>query len=360
MECAECLHSKEVKGVLRCKKGGPGASRGGLPWAQEELDENFAPNCPKFEFGVSRKLDSFEEKELWSLENWSKKSKPTWVTAGGRETLMREMTDSHLSNTINMLARNGDTCSEQYHNLVKEKRRRTLVNTERERRDNMATLPKKRKGSGNFIDNFVKQVEDVVFDFQSSRMGIRTDEGIFTYDVESGESTINPIDFFSSEIPAYAIRTPLSELKIGDIVMPYRNRYGFVVEISEDKKRARCIYASGICGWIRPPKNLAFGGCAVMCVKNIFGSDQMNPMMLFAMSGDSEMDPSKMAMMMMAQGNQGGQMGMASMLPMLMMGKEDVDAKDLMMMSMFQGGQGIFPMAVAEEPKKKPTEEDDD
>jgi len=221
------------------------------------------------------------------------------------------------------------------------------------------TVAKKAKKPSSFLDSFFRQVDQVVFDFQVQKLGVMTKEGIFTYDYETGESSINPVEFFSAPIPAYAVRTPLSEVSLGDIVSLSPTRCGFVSEISEKKDRVKVVYSSGMQGWIKPPKNVAFGSAAVMCVKNVFGGAELNPMLMAMMASDGEgMDTEAMAMMAMM--GAGGNMG-NMILPMMLMQKGDFNVKDMMIFSAMQGGNGmkLFPMATEEAEEKKGNSDED-
>jgi hypothetical protein len=245
-----------------------------------------------------------------------------------------------------------------YRDLLIETRRRRVVGIYDEKPKSRRPQVTIRKKPASFMDAFIKQINAVVYDFQCQKLGITSNEGIFTYDAETGESTINPIDFFSAPVPAYAMRTPLSEIKVGDIISVASNRCGFAIEISEKKDRIKVLYSTGAQGWIKPPTNVAFGAAAVMCVRNIFGGSEMNPMLLAMMAsegGDGEgMDP--MALMMMSSmGNDKNPM-MNMMLPMMLMQKGEFGLKDMAIFSAMQGGMPgmkMFPMATAEDEEKK-------
>lgn len=353
MDCRMCAHSKVSGEEVHCKNGGSNRSEDWYPsWRLVEVHPSDANQCLEYEEAES-KVDR-QEISRRVLQTWSDESSPSWTTAEGGQLKVREMGAQHLENALCYMERKNRLGQASYRNLLMEDRRRRLmqdkdkVTVSKKRR---VTVPKK----SSFLDSFFRQVDDVVFDFQVQKLGIVSKDGIFTYDADTEESMINPIEFFSAPVPAYAVRTPLSEINLGDIVSVSNTRCGFVSEISVKKDRVKVIYSSGTQGWIKPPKNVAFGSAAVMCVKNVFGGAELNPMLMAMMATDGEgMDTDAMAMMAMMGGGGGAMSNM--MLPMLMMQKEDFNVKDMMLFSALQGGNGmkLFPMATEEvEPEKK-------
>ena len=189
-------------------------------------------------------------------------------------------------------------------------------------------------------DSYFKKVDGVVYSVMESKIGIQTDEGVVT--IEDGSLTVNPLAVFNMDIPAYAVRTPLADIRVGDIVA--EKGIGFVTGVLDGK--VSVIRPGGTNASFNPPTNTMLGGPAVMVVKNAFGNggtlDPMTLMMLSSLGEDA--GDTKGMLMMMAMGGLGGAgAGMAGMNPMMMamMMGGDGDSSDMMknmmLMQMMQG-----------------------
>lgn len=73
------------------------------------------------------------------------------------------------------------------------------------------------------------QVDNVKYDLATGQTGIVTDGGLITLG-DDNHLDQNPMDFFSLELPAFAILTPASQIKRGDIIVSNGKAYGFILE----------------------------------------------------------------------------------------------------------------------------------
>ena len=82
------------------------------------------------------------------------------------------------------------------------------------------------------------QVDNVKYDLASGQTGIVTDGGLVTLGSD-GALDQNPMDFFSLELPAFAMLTPAKDIKRGDIIVSGGKAYGFILE--PGLKPAQCL-----------------------------------------------------------------------------------------------------------------------
>jgi hypothetical protein len=217
-------------------------------------------------------------------------------------------------------------------------------------------------GGNKLLDRFFRKADNVVWDLMSGRLGFKTREGIVTLDGEGDDAvpSINPLDGFSMELPAFGQQTPIDQVKIGDMILQ-ANNVGWVVELKG--KSIRLLRPNGDRVTFTPPKTqiLDFGS-GVMVVRSLINmlpggagglgnlQSMLVPMMLM---GDGDMDMEKMLPMMLlmnganatsadgaanplagltgALGGAGGGGLMQTMMLMQMMkglGGKDKDSKD--------------------------------
>jgi len=213
-------------------------------------------------------------------------------------------------------------------------------------------------------------VENLLYDMSTGQIGVKNKDGITTIskvsvqvpvkktrsktvptttDVvettteDTFELTVNPFDMFSMSIPAFAIATPLDQVKIMDIVIDQNDKaVGWVTKITGASLRV--IKTDGTNSTFTPPKVQMMGMSAggVKAVKQLFNMEggfagvqsSMMPMMMMAnmmanmMGGDESSDEGGFAdmmqmqlmMQMMNPGQSAGAVNpMASMMPMMMM-----------------------------------------
>ena len=183
------------------------------------------------------------------------------------------------------------------------------------------------------------QVDNVKYDLATGQTGIITDGGLVTLGAD-GALDQNPMDFFSLELPAFAILTPAAEIKRGDIIVSGGKAYGFILEpglktsvplrgkakaevVSDPEADAvtkgelSTINVQGHVSRIRPRKvqmmGISDGLTVVRSFTNLFGapaaeSVQANPM------------AAMLPLMLMSKSGSGNGNQMEKMLPMMMMG----------------------------------------
>lgn len=167
----------------------------------------------------------------------------------------------------------------------------------------------------SFADKMFRKVDNLVMDMQSGSIGLTDGSGsVFTLVIseEDGASlTENPMgELFSMPIPAYAVMTPIEDVKVKDVIIDGNGNASFVIKKSEGAKTFTVLKNNGMQTTMNPVTNTMFGkGRQVMCVKNMLGDAKMDGMM-----------KQMMPMMMMSQMSASGASPMEAMLPMMMMG----------------------------------------
>lgn len=209
------------------------------------------------------------------------------------------------------------------------------------------------------------QIDNVKYDLATGQTGITTQGGLITLGAD-GALDQNPMDFFSLELPAFAMLTPADQVKRGDIIVSNGSAYGFILEpglkpASTARGRAKAqveaedadadagikgelqtINIQGHVSRFRPRKvqmmGVSDGLLIVKSFGNLFGQNQ----------GEQTTNPMQtlLPLMLMSKGNG---TDMKSMLPMLMMsgmmgGGNNMMSNPLMMMALMgEGGiDGLF------------------
>lgn len=178
--------------------------------------------------------------------------------------------------------------------------------------------PTMKFNSNSMRDNFFREINNVVIDIQTGKLGFQSQDGITTYD--GGSVQVNPIQELGVKIPAFAMRVAVSDLREGDIIVTSNDTVFF-------KEHTEAGYAvvtiSGEVRQVGSVTNMFFGKNTVLAVKNMFGGTSgMDPMMMAMMMGDgkSGFDMKTFALMSM-MGNGGNGMD-NNMLMMAMLMKE--------------------------------------
>ena len=185
----------------------------------------------------------------------------------------------------------------------------------------------------------IQPIENVSYDLQTGLTGIKTSSGIVTFDGE--ELSKNPMDFFGMSIPAFAMLTPVADVKTGDILVSDKKAYGFIQEITESGS-LRTLNVQGHSSRFVPTKvnmmGISKGVTIVKSFTNLFGKAD----------GSSGMDMGSLMMMsMMTGGSEGGNSKMEDMLPMLMLtgglgGGQAAGGMNPLMMMMLMGEKSPF------------------
>lgn len=200
------------------------------------------------------------------------------------------------------------------------------------------------------MTNMFAPVDNVKYDLASGQTGIVTDGGLVTLGSD-GALDQNPMDFFSLELPAFAMLTPAKDIQRGDIIVSSGKAYGFILEpglkpaqrgrakvdVATDpeaetvtKGELQTINVQGHVSRFRPKRvtmmGVSDGLLVVRSFNNLFGApstEQQNPMqamlplMLMSKSGNGNQMEKLLPLMMMMGGMGGGQNMMNN--PLMMM-----------------------------------------
>ncbi len=136
----------------------------------------------------------------------------------------------------------------------------------------------------NLRNSFFREITNLVIDLQTNKLAVKTADGIISYD--KGTATVNPITDFGIAVPAFAIRTEVSALVAGDLIVTDNETVFF------NKKTETGFEVVTTTGEVKQLTNVAnmfFGKNTVMAVKNMFGDTSgMNPLMLAMLMGDGK------------------------------------------------------------------------
>jgi hypothetical protein len=206
-----------------------------------------------------------------------------------------------------------------------------------------------------------QEVDDIVWDLQSGRLGILENDVIYSFEQVGKKSRVtkNPIKEFGVKIPAYAIMTPIESLQVGDIIVTDDETWIFFLSAAAATDEVEVTfkglnYNSGRQTTVTAVTNTLMGTKGVLAVKNFFGTDNasMAGMLPFIMMGGGKKNDigQMIAMMALANNKAGGLtpigdkpagLDMTSLLPlMLMKGKKKGGSKAMMLMALMQGGAG--------------------
>lgn len=166
-------------------------------------------------------------------------------------------------------------------------------------------------------DNFFREVTNAAIDIQSGKFGIFVKEGIAVFNTEDKTISVNPIVDMGIRVPAFAMRVNVSDIKVGDIVFT-EDEASFLQEINE-KGTMTLVSPSGEVKTTSAVKNLFFGNNTVMAIKNFFGSDTNNMLMMAMMMGDKKDFDMKTFAMMSMLGGQPNSQGINPLMFALMM-----------------------------------------
>lgn len=141
------------------------------------------------------------------------------------------------------------------------------------------------------------------------------------------------------DVPAFTIAKPFDQLKVGDVIVRSKS-YGKIKSIKDGK--VTVVGYTGAGSYVYPIKDFLLGQASIRVVVSFTGTvdGQINPMMLFALSGDTKGDNLLPLLML---GQNGGTIAQNPMMLALLAGKDgNLDLKDIMMYSMLGGGQNPF------------------
>lgn len=214
------------------------------------------------------------------------------------------------------------------------------------------------------MSNMFAPVDNVKYDLASGQTGIVTDGGLVTLGLD-GALDQNPMDFFSLELPAFAMLTPAKDIQRGDIIVSGGKAYGFILEpglkpaqrgrakvdVATDpeaetvtKGELQTINVQGHVSRFRPKRvtmmGVSDGLLVVRSFNNLFGAPGTNQAAQNPMQA-------MLPLMLMSKGN--GSVSIADKLPLLMMmggmgGGQNMMSNPLMIMALLgdSGFDGLF------------------
>lgn len=190
-----------------------------------------------------------------------------------------------------------------------------------------------------FMNRMFRQVNDVVWDMMTGKMGVSTKEGIMTLDDSDADNpcvSLNMFDAFGMGVPAFAQNTPVDQVKAGDLLVGPKEIIGWVVSVNDDGKSFQLLKPTGtVSKWVPPKVQMLGFDSGVMVVRSLLnllptgtgGLGQMQQwlqMMMFMGNGDINFEK-VMPMMLMTQMSApagtdpaASTNPMAQMMPMLM------------------------------------------
>lgn len=212
-------------------------------------------------------------------------------------------------------------------------------------------------GADKLMERMFRKVDNVAWDLMTGKIGVRTDEGIFSVEGVGDDATVvgNLFDGASMAVPAFAQSTSVSDVKVGDLILR-GSAPAWVVERKEPKitfdKDAdgkdidgtakvtgqvsfKLLKPNGETASWKAPKiqMLGFDAGGVMVVRSLMSmlpggqadlgamQGMLMPMMMMAGDGDTDDMMGKMLPMMLMMGQQNGGIagqGQNMMMPMMM------------------------------------------
>ena len=210
-----------------------------------------------------------------------------------------------------------------------------------------------------FMNRMFRKVGGLVWELTTGKLGISTDQGIYTLQID-GENcniAVNPFDSFGIDVPAFGMATTFDKVEIGDIVVGDTQILGWV--IAKKESSLVLLDKTGMRKQYNPPKVQVLGSGMgdVLVVKNLFATAGgeagaagiQSALLPLLMLGDGDVDFDKIMpfLLMSGQTGQGGQ-AMNPLMLMMMAGKgkgSDIDPMMMMAMMGGMGGQnGVNPM----------------
>lgn len=186
------------------------------------------------------------------------------------------------------------------------------------------------------MNRMFRRISGVVIDALSGKVGVKTDDGVFTCEITgqgatlSHEISVNILDGLSFNVPGFASQVEFDKVKAGDLVVNDKGIGGWVV--GKTAKALKLADHTGSVKTYQPPKVTIMGGAGpsgVLVVQTLFsltgsaegaaGIGQMLPMLMLLGDGnDSKLD--SILPLILMQGAQGGAAGgLQSILPFLLM-----------------------------------------
>ena len=246
-----------------------------------------------------------------------------------------------MSDALSALAILGNTdrlldtmlqCAEEWHEAERMGRRsRPILSEPTSNKENHMTSATSifgnMPGANKFMDRLFRKADGVVWDLMTGRVGIKGADGIATLEGEGDDAqiTINLMDQFGMEIPAFAQSTPIDAVKTGDIIFfGASDRPGWVIEKkapTDAGKQPRFVLMK-VDGtrttWTAPKVSMLGMDSGVMVLRSLL------TMLPGGNAGLTGLQGSLMPLLMMGQMGEG--FDIESMLPMMLMGQMQAPA----------------------------------
>lgn len=198
------------------------------------------------------------------------------------------------------------------------------------------------------MDRMFKKVTGVVLDAMTGGVGVRRGDSVYSLSSEEvdgkteysvGENLFEQLSF---DVPAFAQATPLSKVKVTDLVLNASGApHGWVIKVND--KSMKVLKMDGTVATTVPSKVLMMGAGQTVMVVSSLATGQMSNMlpllMLMEEKGGKGSDSLDKLLPLMMMSNNGDMSGMDSMMsnPMMLMalmGDDDTFSDPMMMMAM--------------------------
>lgn len=202
-----------------------------------------------------------------------------------------------------------------------------------------------------FMNRMFRQVNDVVWDMMTGKMGVSTKEGIMTLDDSDADNpcvSLNMFDAFGMGVPAFAQNTPVDQVKAGDLLVGPKEIIGWVVSVNDGGKSFQMLKPTGtVSKWVPPKVQMLGFDSGVMVVRSLLN--------LLPTGTDGLSQMQQWLQMMMFMGN--GEINFEKVMPMMLMSQMSAPAGTdpatttnpiaqmmpmMMFMNMMKGGEGKF------------------
>lgn len=211
----------------------------------------------------------------------------------------------------------------------------------------------------SFMDRLFRQVDNVVWDMMTGKVGFKTSEGICSIDLgelaeeksvaPSAQITVNPFDDFGMAVPAFAQSVPADTIALGDMIFSSASNKVLGWVVMKREKSFQLMKQDGTrSDWVPPKAQMLGFESGVMVLRSLMnmlpgGQGQLGqmqgmlmPMMMMGMVGDDGEESGGidlkqlMPMMLFSQMGMGGSDGASSNAMSGMM-------QTMMMMQMLKG-----------------------
>lgn len=200
------------------------------------------------------------------------------------------------------------------------------------------------KMNSNSIKGFSARLKEMFMPSEAKDVRIATDGNLCVATangyvaISADNSLVSYPEELTLDLPVFIVSKPIDQLKVGDVIARDRS-YAKVKSITDNK--IGVISYSGTGSQVYPVKDFLLGQSMVRVVVSLAGSinGSINPMLLLAMGQDDKKD-SMLPLLLMSQN--GGALGTNPMLMYALMGDGEMDMKSLFLMSALTGNNNPF------------------